>query len=252
MIYRQFLVMRKAVGIYVGSFFALLFLWMLYATISFGRDGTSGPLTELLPMAGWLTAFFGAAYGAGLGSGAREASRVLWVMPVPRWRSAMEIVAVDLAGMIVSFFGLIAAFVASFAVLAPFHHATLDITWSLDPVRTIMWLGFAFAVYGWSAMAGMIVRRVPYVGIAVLPLFLFWDFLADGANSFSAFLRTIIVANPFSLVAYSDLPTNSPHSLLVQHLSWLTPPTVVELLAVIIIATVGLATVLWQRAQVLA
>lgn len=249
MIYREFLVMRKAVLWFLGSALALsLFAFGMSAACN--HKTTNGSLSDLLVPVGYVVALFAAVFGVALGNASREPARVMWTLPESRLRSALGVIGVDLAGLVVALFGLLAVVIASVYVYALLGLADVKIVFTLSWLTLARMLGFVFAVYGWSALSGMCVRRVAYAGIGALPAMVLLPILAQPANAFGALMRPVTVIDPFVVV--SAFHRGSAQDLLsVWYSSWITEQSATLILFAIALAAFAIATTLWKRAEIL-
>lgn len=229
MIYRQFLVMRNALTRYFWILVAATVFMLV--SIALGQTEVCRTMTTLgswLIGSSWAAVIFAAIFGVGLGNASRDGARVFWVLPEGRLRSALGLVGVDLAGVIlalaVGFVGSVIVFEVGFAV----QHSPCVVVNNLSVREIALGVGFPIAVYGWSALAGMILRRVAYMGVVFLPIGLLWFGFSHAHNGFGAFLRSIAFANPFNMIVVDG--------------AW-------QLWA-IAVATLALAIAIWQRAEV--
>ena len=201
---------------------------------------------EIANGAAWLTAIFAAIFGVALGNSSREAARVLWVLPAPRWKLALQVVAVDLVGT-TGAFACVYAFYLAVAAL----RLRLNVHGTPSAADIAMGLAMVYGTYGWSALIGMLGRRIAYGGIIALPLLMIWMILAQSQNPAATILRAPLVANPFAvynagLVAVSNAGLDAWPSLQWVGATWATP-----ILVAIAVATCGLAVALWRRAEVI-
>jgi hypothetical protein len=201
---------------------------------------------------GWIAAIFGSIFGVALGNGSRESARVIWTLPTERWKLALQIVIVDLMGTT-------AAFACGYAVMLLAStlagvHLTARMLQTVSAGGVVMALTMAYAAYGWSALAGMLGRRVAYCGIVALPALMIWMILAQSWVALRPILRAPIVANPF-VVFNAGLALNTwqhhhfaldPVTLSLQWLgtTWETP-----IFITIAFVTCAGAIALWQRAE---
>ncbi len=255
MIYREFLVMRKALLWFFGILVALWILGLVMVLTQQHRGDNSTDLATMAVPSAWAVCIFASIFGVALGNASREPARVLWVVPSERWRSAMQILAVDALGMTVAFAGTMLVSVLFFVVLGLFMPAHLR--GSFDWGITIQCLLFVYAVYGWSAVVGMLGRRVAYVGIASLPLLLLWDAFGSIGGVFGAALRAPIAANPFAVFTSGQIIANTqvrPGQMgaIAQSLLWMGNTWEAPVLAATALVACALAVALWQRSEVLA
>jgi hypothetical protein len=256
MVYREFLVMRKAVLWYVlGGFGLSLLVYALSGSFVHGgqRPQTTGEFGELLEPAAFATAMaFAAIFGVALGNASREPARVLWLFPESRLRSALAIIAVDFVGIALVFFGLTAAFLGAAAIFAALGLLDVRITWTIAPWTLPRLLGLCFAAYGWCALAGMLLRRVPYAGIVALPALLMLQVFGNLNSLVGQIVRILCLANPWIIVNAFRIEHYTTPSLLYRSLMWVTEASATGILYAIAIGTCGLAVLLWQRAEVIA
>ena len=238
MIYREYLVMRKAL-----AWFAAIVLTLMLI-VPAARDGVAVSFNNAIGFAditngaAWLAAIFASIFGVALGNGSRETARVLWVLPTSRWQLALQVIAVDLAGATVAFACVFALFPAvAWLRLGASLHGTLSAT------DIAMALVMVYATYGWSALVGMLGRRMAYAGIIALPLLMIWMIFALAQTPVATILRPLAIANPFA-VYNAGLHAMSP-------LQWLGTAWTTPVLVAIAVVTCGLAVALWQRAQVI-
>ncbi len=238
MIYREYLVMRKALAWYTG-----LLVMLAIAVVVWSHGPGRADAGALCLVASWAASIFASIFCVALGNASREASRVLWVLPAARWRVALQAVAVDLAGI-----------TASFCLAFLVFHICLKVS-DAPSAGEIAWgLSMPYAVYGWGALLSMLGRRVPYFGVIALPALILWMNLAQWQSALGAILRAPIVVNP---VAVSN--TAAAVSGWEQHkytmdsvsasLQWLGTVWEAPLLIAIAIITCVLAIALWQRAE---
>jgi hypothetical protein len=238
MIYREYLVMRKALAWFAGVVLAL----MLVIPVTLFNNSIG--YAEITNGAAWLAAIFASIFGVALGNGSREASRVLWVLPAPRWKLALQVIAVDLAGATVAF-ACVCVFFPAVAAL----RFRLNLSGTVGATDITVALAMIYGAYGWSALIGMIGRRVAYCGLVALPALMLWMILAQAQSPVSTILRGPLIANPFAvynagLLAVSNAGLDAWPSLQWVGAAWITP-----ILVAIAIATCGLAVALWQRAE---
>jgi hypothetical protein len=230
-IYREFLVMRKALLWYFGIIAAVASVFI--ASISWRQTLMCGQHTTV---SSWLLSsaatamVFTAIFGVGLGNASREGARIFWVLPQGRLRSGLALICVDLiagvGALVITFIGSLIVMTAGIAI----QHTSCVVTNDLDVQKIAVAVGFPLAVYGWCTLTGMLLRRVAYMGVIFFPLGLLWLAFSQAENEVGDFLRSIAFANPFNMFKeMAALP-----------------------LWGIAIATVTIALVLWQRADVVA
>lgn len=255
MIYREFLVMRKAVSWFVGITTAAMLI-MVVVQLSQSRGGTLyTDLNELQIPVAWVVTVFAAIFGVALGNASRGPARVLWVLPVERWKQALQVFAVDAIGIIVAYAGVFAGSILFFFIMGLFEQ--VRIRGSIDWAGVGQSLLFVYAVYGWSAMVGTVGRRVAYCGLASLPLLLFWLMFAGAGGVFGRLLRAPIAANPYAVYqisleihhARNLVAIQSNPDRLLQSLFWMGSSWEVPILVMIGLLTCGIAMLLWQRAE---
>jgi hypothetical protein len=231
MIYREQLVMRKALMWYFIVVFAMCAwttLWLWGQSTPDSHSSTD--LSMITPAIAWSASVFPAIFGVALGNGSRDASRVLWTLPAARWVFALRTIAVDLGATVVAFAGTFAFAVLVFVVRGLHEHT--ELRGSIDWPAVVTAVVFLFAVYGFSALAGMLGRRVAYLGIAAYPILLVWWALSRSPSPIGQMLRVPVILNP---IAVYD--TNGPQVFVT--------------LAVLFVLSSGTAIYLWQRAEVL-
>lgn len=251
MMYREYLVMRKALAWFVATLVAITLIGMLSGTITI-RSGDD--LLGVGDASGWLAAIFGSIFGVALGNGSRGPSRVLWVLPVQRWKLAVQVIAVDIAGTTAAFVCAYAVIVLSLEAVGMHFRAGAPPPIGLE--NTAMALATAYAAYGWSALVGMLGRRMAYCGIIALPALIMWTALAQSWVALAPVLRAAIVVNPFVVfTAGQTLRFWSRHPVhldpVTSSLAWLGTTWETPVLIATAVATCGLAVVLWQRSEVL-
>lgn len=248
MIYREYLVMRKALAWYAVVALAIMLsnLIMLHATdaaVDYGSiTGQSGAFAAIFA---WIT-------GVALGNGSREVARVLWVLPAERWKGALQLIAVDLAAATVAF-AFEYALMLLFSALAGLRFGT-HASGTPNAVPIALGLTLAYATYGWSALLGMLGRRVPYFAFIAAPALILWMTFAEAAGPIGAALRGAIVANPIAVfnTALAVSAWQHDHAALdsaSSSLQWLGTTWETPVLLAIAVATCGLAVLRWQRAQ---
>ena len=145
MIYREYLVIRKALAWFAGIVLAFMLV------VPAAWEGNSLEYAVIANGSAWIAAIFASIFGVALGNGSREAARVLWVLPVPRWQLALQVIAVDLAGTTAAF-ACVYAFILIVAGLR--FHVGLHGTFSATDIA--MALAMVYATYRWSALVGML------------------------------------------------------------------------------------------------
>jgi hypothetical protein len=232
-IYRQFLVMRKALLWYAGILGAGV-IFML-GSIATGNTQLCGERTSLgfwVEASGISAMIFAAIYGVGLGNASREGARVFWVLPQGRLRAGLALIGVDTAGVIAA---IAFAFVGTsivFGVGLPMQHSECRVINDLGLQKLGIAIGFPLAVYGWCTLTGMLLRRVAYMGVVFLPVGLLWMLLYQQPHMLGRFLRSIAFANPFTI-------------------NYAAASSVWQVWGIVIV-TLAIALVLWQRAEVVA
>jgi hypothetical protein len=233
MIYREFLVMRKALLWYTGILAAAAIF--MIGSIATGNTQLCGERTSLGAWAegsGIAATIFAAIYGVGLGNASREGARVFWVLPQGRLRAGLGLLGVDMAGVVVA---VALAFVGTcivFGVGLPMQHSDCRVINDLGLQKLGIAIGFPLAVYGWCAVTGMLLRRVAYMGVVFLPVGLLWMLLYQQPHMLGRFLRSIAFANPFTI-------------------NYAAASGVWQVWGIVIV-TLAIALALWQRAEVVA
>ena len=248
MIYREYLVMRKALAWFVGVLGVLL-LFLFFAA----KGSDRMDFGAIVSASGWLATIFASIFGVALGNGSREAARVLWVLPSERWKLGLQIVVVDLIGTTVAF-AVAGALMLAFLALSTLR-VKVDLHGTVSIAGMLMPLAMAYAVYGWSALIGMVARRVAYAGIIALPALMIWMVLAHADGTLGAILRAPIVANPLAVFNSAMLLSGwTRHhfalNAVAASLQWLGTSWGTPVLAATAAAACGLAVMLWQRAQI--
>lgn len=255
MIYREYLVMRKALAWYAGVVVILILVQIILSQgVQFTQSRSTGVDwgSSTAMTAGIFSACFAWLFGVALGNGSREAARTLWVLPADRWKTALQLISVDLAGITVAFACEYAVMLLSLAVSHMRFGTQVPFTVSAGDV--IPALVLAYSVYGWSALVGMIGRRMPYGGLLSAPALVLWFTLAQLKDFAGAVLRAPIVANPIAvsnteiaLVAWKE--NRFAVDTVSTSLQWLGTAWEMPLLILIAAATCGLAVALWQKAE---
>jgi hypothetical protein len=246
--------MRKALAWFLGVLLALAVLLGLLAR----HSQSAGDVTNFISVALGPVVIFASIFGVALGNASREPARVMWVLPLERWRAAVSIIAVDAVALIVAYAGMI-AIVFACLWLQTLVGGQINITWQLDWRFVLESLCFVYAVYGWCALVGMIGRRVAYFGIASSAILTLWGAFAESSGSLGWLLRSIIVANPFSvfnsgnqLRAFAKGVRHwGTHDPVTQSLIWMGSTWEIPMLIAIALATCAIAVWLWQRSEVL-
>ena len=247
--------MRRAVLWFVGVTTAAMLI-MVIVQVSQSRSGTlSTDLDELQVPVGWVVTVFAAIFGVALGNASRGPARVLWVLPVERWKLAVQTFAVDAVGIVAAYAGVFVGSILFFLIMGLF--VPVQVRGSIDWGGVGQSLLFVYAVYGWSAMVGTIGRRVAYCGLASLPLLLFWLMFAGAGGIFGRLLRAPIAANPYAVYqislelrhARTFVGIQSNPDRLLQSLFWIGSSWEAPVLVMIGLLTCGIAMLLWQRAE---
>jgi hypothetical protein len=248
MIYRELLVMRKALTWYFIVVFALC-VWAVFWLWSYATPGSHSSIDVGFitgPIA-WSVSVFPAIFGVALGNGSREASRVLWTLPVARWVFALRTIAVDLGAIVVAFAGTFVLALLVFA--AQGLRQPVELRASIDWASVATAIAFLFALYGWAALTGMLGRRVPYLGIAAYPFLLVWWIFSNARGPIGDLLRTPLILNPaavFATVGYRRPDLGALGNAVVS----LGPAWQFSTLAAIFVLTCAASVYLWQRAEV--
>lgn len=248
MIYREYLVMRKALAWYAVILLALMLLQLVTmrradATISFG---------DVVFTYGVFAALFAWIFGVALGNGSRKAARVLWVLPAERWKLALQLFGVDLAGVTVAFacqFAIMLIFIALAGL-----RVNVGIPISAQANEIVLMLAFVYATYGWSTLVGMVLRRVPYCALVSAPALAIWMTLAESHSPVGAMLRAPIVVNPIAtfntfIALDSYRQSHAGLDAVSTSLLWLGTAWETPVLLGIALVTCAAALALWQRAQ---
>lgn len=253
MMYRQFLVMRKALmWLLIGA----LVFWGWFAVNNIflkGSDRFNGTLDfTLVTAVAWPLALFAALYGAAFSSMSREPARYLWTLPKPRWRSALEAIAADVTALAVAYIALAVIIYApevpvigARPVFGMLSHVSLQ--------YALLAFALPLAAYGYGAAVGMLFRRAPFVGVTTVPVFLLWMIFAN--DPADGFMRTFGVLNPFLVFTQANrLPQLhvSFGSRVDAALHWITPDIGIAILVATTLICCTLTACLWSRAEVTA
>jgi hypothetical protein len=248
MIYREYLVMRKAL-----AWYAALVLVLQVVDLAFPPKAAHDvPYADVAMTAGVFAALFAWIFAVALGNGSRAAARVLWVLPTERWKAALQLIAVDFAGIVLAFVWF---FVTDAAMLLiPGEKAHL--VGSAPLAEIALSLAGIFAIYGWGALVGMLGRRMAYCGIIATPALAIWLTVAEHHFAISPVFRATSLANPFAVInariaLVSWQQDHYPIDLVTKSLLWLGTSWETPVLCAIGAATCGLAIFLWQRARVI-
>jgi len=248
MIYRELLVMRKALTWYFIVVFALC-VWAVFWLWSYATPGSHSSIDAGFitgPIA-WSVSVFPAIFGVALGNGSREASRVLWTLHVGRWVFALRTIAVDLGATAVAFVGTFA--LALLVFTAEGLRQPVELRGSFDWSSFATAMTFLFAVYGWSSLIGMLGRRVPYLGMIAYPLLFVWWTLSHARGPIGELLRVPLILNPVAVfVVYPD--RRGELGALGSAVVSLGPAWQFSTLAAICVLTCAISVYLWQRAEV--
>lgn len=248
MMYREYLVMRKALAWYAGIVVLIQLICLMFPPKGIQNVADA----DVVVTAGVFTAFFAWIFAVALGNGSRQAARVLWVLPAERWKTALQVIAVDFAGIVLAFAWFCVADVLALHV--PSEKAQL--IGGAPFIEVALVLTGLFAVYGWGALIGMLGRRVAYCAIFATPALAIWLMIAEQNFPISPIFRAPILANPFAVVNVRTalLGWQQHHwaiDVVTKSLLWLGTGWEPPVLLAIAAATCGLAVVLWQRAQVI-
>lgn len=248
MIYREYLVMRKAIAWSVGIVVAIQLVALLFPP----KNVEKVDYDSIIMNAGIFAALFAWVFGVALGNGSRQPARVLWVLPAERWKLALQLIAVDFAAMIAAIACIFG--VGLLASLIPISKTELVGTVSAANIALV--LTGVFATYGWGALVGMLGRRMPYAGLLATPALALWLTVAEQNFRISPLFRAPILANPFAVFNTTLAITgwqqhHNALDVVTVSLQWLGTAWEWPVLAAISIATCGLAVILWQRAQVI-
>lgn len=249
MIYREYLVMRKALGWYAVI---VLVLGVIMSLMSQHKGVTKIYLGDVAIAAGVFAAAFAWIFGVALGNGSRRAARMLWVLPAERWKLALQVIGVDFIGIAVAFTFL---YLIDLTPLGT-PGAKVQIVGTLSANDISLALGLAFATYGWSALVGMIGRRMPYCGIIATPALVIWLTMAESHGAISPIFRVPIIANPLAvfnraIAVHANQTKHYALDSVTIALQWLGSGWEAPVLFAIAAATCGLAIILWQRAEVI-
>lgn len=253
MTYREFLVMRKGLAWYAAVLFAIALVVCLGKAMSVST-GDHDALRGVVTASAFPAAIFASIFGVALGNASREAARVLWTLPMPRWILAVQLIAVDLAGATIAFACTCAIILGSYMLAGLRLNAAMFS--SLSPELVVMAIAMVWACYGWSAALGMLGRRMAYCGILALPALMSWLILAQSPASGLWPLRAPVAANPFAVfVAGTALQAWQRHHFalgpLIASLQWLGTIWATPVLLAVCIGTCAIAVLLWQRAEVI-
>jgi hypothetical protein len=250
MIYREYLVMRKALAWYAGAVLVLMLINFIWP----GAGNMRVSYGTMAVQSGSFAAIFAWIFGVALGNGSREAARVLWVLPSARWKMALQVIGVDLAGITLAFACEYAAILVLLALSGLRFPAELQ--GSLDLAYIVVSLALAYAVYGWSALIGMLGRRMPYCGILAAPALAIWMTVAQSPSTIGAILRAPLVTNPIAvfnttIALYAWHQQHAAIDTVSASLQYLGTSWEAPVLIAIALVTYGLVSALWQRAEVI-
>jgi len=258
-IYRELLVMRKALLWYFGIVIGLSILALIMMATASHRGTDNTDLQGISVPCAWMALIFAAIFGVALGNASREPARVLWVLPADRLRSALEVVGVDLVASAVAYAGTIAVsyvfFIADGLVRPVIHRGSID--WGL----ALEGLCLVWAVYGWSAVTGVLLRRIAYAGIVSFPFLLLWMMFGSMEGRFGELLRFPIATNPLAvfsngfaveaIATHQFVPTHREMGEIVASLMWMGTTWETPLLLATAVAGCAIAVLVWRRAEVL-
>jgi hypothetical protein len=242
MIYREFLVMRKAVPVFLGCVAALFIL------VSLSHVNTN--FVQSINAGAWFGALFASIFGVALGNSSREGARVFWVLPKARWQSALGIVAIDIlsTAFVVCASSVIIGGVASAFAALPGN----SMHWNFSGNAALNAICLAVAVYAWSAIVGMVGRRLPYVGVSVMPVLMVWFGFAMSQGAIGEWMRKPIAANPFALYLVQQAGPAKGSDIAHMGLTWVTPETAALSMIVIMLVGCIASIVMWSKTEVLA
>lgn len=257
MMYRQFLVMRKAVPVLL-AIGLILSVSMAIANVSLhGSDRFYAPLSfALITLIAWSLATFATIYGAAFAGTSREAARVLWVLPERRWRIAVQAMIVDVAAIVAACLGLIIVIYLPELPVVGVGQVTAmlaQVTWH----DALFALAFPFAVYGCSALLGMLLRRAAFAGVATVPAGIAWAIFAR--DPAAGLLRTLAPLDPVAVFIQSAKVrglqlhvSGFTADRLAHALQWLTPESGIAILLALGVAACAAAVTVWSRVQIMA
>ncbi len=162
MLYKETLVMRRAVLVFLG----IVFLTGCLNDYGMhqGHSAAIGPMvqTSIFLMAA-LVAMFATIYGSSLGSEVSESGRLTLMRPIARVRYGLGVIAVDAAAIILAYLLGLVAFYIPFVLTsglgiivlsmhAPHEHA-------MDWKTFLLPISFALACYGFVALLAQLLRK---------------------------------------------------------------------------------------------
>ncbi|HEY5258603.1 MAG TPA: hypothetical protein VIJ12_09525 [Candidatus Baltobacteraceae bacterium] len=163
MLFKESLAMRRALTVFAIACFGCGIL-IAIANLAGHDTNVLGMhlASTLVFQACFFSAIFGVVYSTGLGSEASTTARVSLLFPQARWKTAMELLLVDLVAVIVSVpLGLLAFYLPMLLVYG-IHH----IDWGAAP-SAAQWalpVALALAFYGLTCAIMLRMRASPQVG----------------------------------------------------------------------------------------
>jgi hypothetical protein len=199
MLYKETLVMRRAVLVFLGILF-LVGCLNDYGMHQY-RGDTTEPLvrTSIFLMAS-LVAMFATIYGGGLGSEVTENGRLTLMRPVARVKYGLGVIAVDMAAIISAYFlGMVALYLPfvltnGLGLIGASMHAPHEHV--VDWKTFFLPIAFALACYGFVAFLAQIWRKT-LIAVAVAWPIVIVGYIVAQTNSADT-LRWLTIWNPLN------------------------------------------------------
>lgn len=247
MLYKQFLLGRKAIGIYL-ILVLLIGLAAGAALLNVKTAAAQPPLRQnLLFTLAWFAAIFAAITGSNIGSEAALTARSTLLLPRPRWRVACELLLVDFTILVVGLIGSIVAFYAPGYILGA---GRFGLDPNLGAEDLALPIVFIFSIYALSAAFSLVFRRLPHASAAVPATSVVLFLLSSGQWSVAMVFRVINIVNPF---AYYIPATNLIGNPNVSYPSVLLHLGITgDVVALILLSVIGVGAALfqWQRLEI--
>jgi hypothetical protein len=250
MLYKESLLLRRGILIFVGIFLVLGIASDAGNHISHSRVLIRVP-EILLFSTSWLAGIFSIVYGTSLGQESGEVARLALMRPISRVRAAALALAMGAASVIIVFTLGTGAFFLPYLISNGFNAFTGFTSWNHYPIHPwlayLLPLAFSLAVYGLTAVVSVFSRRALVPALLVGPI-LIVIYLFNGLPGF-AWLNAV---NPLAIfiagsnIAVAPSFATPPDYGTVGHLS---PTGDAYVLACMFIVYGALAIVQWRRVE---
>jgi hypothetical protein len=250
MVYKEFLLLRRGVLLFLGIFLALGIA--ADASTHLAHSRVLIRVTEQLVFnASWITAIFAMIYGTSLGQESGEAARLALMRPISRAQAALVTLAMGAVSVAIVFIGGSISYFLPYAITNGLNAFTTFPSWGQATISlstaALLPIGFALATYGATAAVAVISRRSLVPALLVAPVAVVIYLLSQIPG-----VQWINVMNPLAIfIAASNIALNPA----LQHASYgvignVDVPVDIGILFTMFVIYAAVAVFQWRRVEV--